>query len=310
VTKTSVKNHTGSANALARWAVQSMLFVLRSIPAKSLSNFAKVLAWCVFQLGIRRKVTLDNLRQAFPEKSESEVRRIAKASYSFMAQAALEAVTSDALSDAQISQKVLPTTEWKGLDVLLAAHKPCLIASAHFGSWELFAEVMSRKGHLMSAVVRPLTGAFNEAIVQNRMKAGIELILQRGALANMLSALKRNRVVIQLIDQSLHSRSALFPQFFGRAASTTGAVSIAAIKTGIPVFVVLARREGDCLQLIVEGPVAIPPHQNTRERVRLHTQELTSLLEKHIRQTPEQWLWLHRRWKIKQKQIEGTTKDY
>ena len=269
---------------------------LRALSPARQRVLARALAAFAWALHIRRAVALENVRRAFPELPAAEHQRIARASYDSMALAALESVTSDQLDDAALAAAV-EVPDWKGLDVLLAAKQPVLIASAHFGSWELFAEVMARRGVALSAVVRPLRGAFNQAVIANRVGAGLELILQRGALRKMLAALKRGRVVVQLIDQALPSAQAVWVPFFGRLASTTPALSMAALHTGAPVYVVAAVREGDRLRMELDGPVPLPLEGTRDERITAHTAALTALLERRIRANPEQWLWLHRRWK-------------
>ncbi len=207
-------------------------------------------------------------------------------------------MTSDLLLDAEL-ERLVQIPDWKGLDRLLDARQPVLIASAHLGSWELFAEVMARRGCHFSAVVRPLAGAFNEWVVKNRKQAGVELILQRGALRNMLSALERGRAVVQLIDQVLPAKDGVFVPFFGRLASTTPAIAMAARVSKAPVYVVAAVRDGDHLTMLVEGPV---PMRETAEKgadLLTNTATLTAIIESIIRRVPEQWLWLHRRWKVK-----------
>lgn len=269
---------------------------LRWLSDDSRRRVARVIATIAWAARIRRKVAVDNVALAFPAAPRAEHLRIARASYESMAVAALESVTSDLLPDAQL-EAMVSVVDWKGLDALLAARKPVLIASAHLGSWELFAEVMARRGHVFSAVVRPLTGAFNEWIVENRRRAGVELILQRGALRKMLGALARGRAVVQLIDQALPSAQALWVPFFGRLASTTPAVSMAALHSGAPTYVVVAVRDGGALRMHVDGPVALPQTGSRDEKLLAHTTELTRLIEARVRAHPEQWLWLHRRWK-------------
>jgi KDO2-lipid IV(A) lauroyltransferase len=211
--------------------------------------------------------------------------------------AALESVTSDLLTDAQVAERV-DVVDWRGLDVILMAKRPVLVASAHFGSWELFAELMTRRGISLSAVVRPLTGAFNAWVVRNRRIAGLELILQRGALNGMLKALKRGRAVVQLVDQVLPAKDGVFVPFFGRLVSTTPALSMAAIRSKAPVYLVLAARDGAKLRMVVEGPIAVPDTGDRRADLTAHIAEITARIEATIRRYPEQWLWLHRRWKV------------
>jgi KDO2-lipid IV(A) lauroyltransferase len=283
---------------VGRFFVGLVLRVVRALSPRARERLAGFVASLAWTLRIRRRVALDNLALAFPEKPARERVAIARAAYRTMALAALEAVTSDLLPDTEL-QRAVSVVDWKGLDVLLERRQPVLVASAHFGSWELFAEVMARRGIAFAAVVRPLAGAFNEWVVENRRRAGVELILQRGALGNMLKALKRGLAVVQLVDQSLPAKDAVFVPFFGRLASTTPALSMAAIRSKAPVYVVLAeRQEGGGLSMRVEGPIPVPDTGDRRADLVAHTAAVTRVIEDAIRARPDQWLWLHRRWKV------------
>jgi Kdo2-lipid IVA lauroyltransferase/acyltransferase len=284
------------AGPLSRALVGGVIALVRALAPGVRARLAEAVAALAWTLGIRRRVALENLRWAFPERSEAERRRIARGAYRTMALAALDAVTSDLLSDAEVAQAV-SVVDWKGLGPLFDGHQAVLVVSAHLGSWELLAEVMARRGVWVSAVVRPLSGAFNAWVVRNRLRAGMELILQRGAVRGMLAALGRGRAAVQLLDQALPAREALWVPFFGRPASTTPAVSMAALRTGAPVYLALAVREGGALRLHVEGPFPVPDLQDRRAAMREHTAQLTRAIEAYVRRYPEQWLWLHRRWK-------------
>ncbi len=284
--------------AVGRLVVGVVLRWVRWLSVRRRRQLALVLAKVASGLGIRRRVALENLALAFPEKTDAARREIAAGVYRSLALAALEAVTSDLMTDEALTEAV-QVVDWKGLDTVLAQRQPVLLASAHLGSWELFAEVMARRGVPLSAVVRPLAGAFNEWVVNNRKGAGVELILQRGALRRMLSALSRGRAVVQLIDQSLPARDGVFVPFFGHLASTTPAISMAAWHAKVPVYVVLAARDGERLRMTVEGPVPLVETGDRHADVTAHTAALTAIIERGIRQDPDQWLWLHRRWKVK-----------
>ena len=276
------------------------LGTLRLLPRGLRTGLARGLAFVAWTLGIRRRVTLDNLAHAFPEKTLEERTRIARGAYANMALAAVESICSDLIPDAQLQTAVQAseTGSWVTLQALLLGHQPVLIASAHFGSWELFAEIMARRKFAFSAVVRPLEGAFNARVVAAREKAGVALILQRGAMKGIFAALKQGRAVVQLIDQSLPARHGVFVPFFGRPASTTPSLSMAALRTGAPVYVVLAARTADHLKMFVEGPIALPSTGDRDADLTAHTAALTAIIERTIRQYPDQWLWLHRRWKV------------
>ncbi len=266
------------------------------LPPRFRRGLARTLGLIVYGLGVRRRVALENLAHAFPEKSDGERRAIAKQAYQSLALAAVESLTASQLNDAQLDEAVT-VENWGALGEALA-RGGVLVASAHFGSWELFAEVMARRKVKLTAVVRPLEGAFNAYVVKGRQEAGVELILQRGALGEMIKAVRRGRAVTQLIDQSVPKEQGLFVPFFGRPASTTGALSMAAMRTKAPVFVALAAREGDRMRLFFEGPIAMPQTGDRRADVTAHTAQLTAIIERYVRRYPAQWLWLHRRWKV------------
>ncbi len=287
---------SGASSWPGRVVVGAGLRLLRAVPRGGREAFAHFVGWFAWTFHIRRAVALDNVRHAFPAQPPAAHRRLVREAYDSMALAMLESVTSDLIPDAELDELVA-VADWKGLDALLAARKPVLIASAHLGSWELFAEVMARRGHVFSAVVRPLVGAFNEWLVRSRERAGVELILQRGALRNMLKALKRGRAVVQLIDQALPGAEALWVPFFGRPASTTPALSMAALRSGAPVYVVVAVREAGRLRMSVDGPFPVTPGRDRHAALEAHAAQLTAVIEGHVREHPAQWLWLHRRWK-------------
>lgn len=281
---------------LARWLIDVGVGLVRLVPRRVGVAFASFIGWLTWALHIRRRVALENLEHAFPSRSVAQRTELARRAFRAMAVAMYESLTSDQLTQPQLDALV-KTGDWKGLDALLAARQPVLIASAHLGSWELFAETMARRGYVFSAVVRPLSGAFNEWLIESRRRAGVELIWQRGALRNMLKALKRGRAVVQLIDQALPGREAVWVPFFGRPASTTPAISMAALRSGAPVYVVVAVREPSGLVMHVEGPVPLPVLEGRRAVLEAHTAALTQIVERFVAAYPDQWLWLHRRWK-------------
>ena len=281
---------------LATVAVGALVGLIRALPAGARAALFRGLGRLVFALGIRRRVALENLSHAFPEKALAERRAIAREAYETMALAALDAVTSDLVPQAEL-ERAVEVLDWKGLDARLFGGQPTVVASAHFGSWELVAEVMARRGARFSAVVRPLAGAFNARVVRLRQRAGVGLILQRGALRGMLATLGRGETVVQLVDQSVPAKQGVFVPFLGRPASTSPAAAAAAIRSGAPLYVVLAAREGRRLTMQVEGPLQAPPEGEFRERVATLTAAIAQVLERAIRARPGQWLWLHRRWK-------------
>lgn len=281
----------------ATWAAAAFVWLLGLLSPATRRALARAVARAGFALGIRRKVTLDNLRHAFPEKTEAERRRIARGAYENMAETAIEAITGPLYSDEALRAH-LDYSQMAEVALRMKRREPTLLASAHLGSWELFADAMCRFGHPLAAVVRPLEGAFNARVVEARQRAGLKLILQRGALRQMLKTLKEGTTVVQLIDQVVPADVGIFVPFFGRPASTAPSLAAVAIKTGAPLYVLAALRKGEGLAVRCEGPLPLPATGDFRADVEKLTADITAVLEQWIRDTPEQWLWLHRRWKV------------
>lgn len=281
------------ATRLTGW----LLSGLYALSPRAQAALGAGLGRCLFFLGIRRRVTLDNLQLAFPELSFAQRKAIAQGAYENMARVALEALGSHRLSDEAMQQRL----RFENLEKLEEARKEgkgVLLATAHFGNWETLACGLARRGYPLSVVARPLKGALNARIIENRRLAGMKFIMPRGAVQNVVATLREQGVVLQLIDQSIPAPHGVFVPFFGRMASTTPGLSIAAQRSLAPVLVVKMHREGDAIRVVFEGPYPLPSTGDARADVHAHVATLTSALEQHIRAHPDGWLWLHRRWKV------------
>jgi len=273
-----------------------LVHLLQALPSGIVDALARGVAACAYALGIRRRVTLDNLAHAFPDRSVEERRVLARAAYANMARVVVDALRTLGASRAQLLAEV-EVDDFGPVERALAAGKGLVVATAHLGSWEMFGAAMAQRVPL-HAVVRPLRGGLNARLVEARERAGLKLIPARGALTGMVAALRKNEVVAMLLDQAIGGKHALFVPFFGRPAATSPALSMAALRTGAPTLVVVALRENGRLRFRVEGPFAVTDTGDRRRDLRDHTARVTAALERIIREAPEQWLWLHRRWKL------------
>ncbi len=283
--------------ALATLLARALLALLGLLSPRGRDRLAAAVGALAFGLRIRRRVTLENLRHAFPERSLAERAALARGAYQNMARAVVEALFVHRSSQAELEGRLV-IEGWQKVEQALAGGRGLLVATAHFGSWELLGEVMARRGLPLSAVVRPLAGAFNAELMRSRQGSGLRLIPQRGALSPVISALRRNEIVALLIDQALPAKAAVFVPFFGRPASTSPAIAAAAQRTGAAVLVAVAQREGDRFRVLIDGPFPPPETGDRRADLATHLAQLTSALERRIRSHPEQWLWMHRRWKV------------
>jgi Kdo2-lipid IVA lauroyltransferase/acyltransferase len=249
-----------------------------------------------YALGIRRRVTLDNLALALPEVPAIDRRRIARGAYRNAGAGILDFVGTKPRE----LERLLIFDGFELFERLFAEKKGVVVASAHLGSWELLAAAAAMRGVPLNLVTRTLRGGANEELVAARARSGLREIPARGALREGVKRLRRGEVVVNLLDQNMLPKRGIFVDFFGVPACTTPAASLMARRTGAPTILAVALNEPDGrVRLHVEGPFEMPQTGKAAQDVRAHTQALVLAIEKQIRARPEQWLWLHRRWKTR-----------
>ena len=292
---------------LVGWLANRALDAVCALPPSWRDALARGVGQLAYGLGIRRRVALENLTRALPGTSEAERRAIARGAYITMARVVLESIDARDQLRTDWALPQTPSPAWEALKASVARGQGALLVTAHFGNWERAGKLLIQRGVPLNALVRPLKGALNMRIVDNRVAAGAGLIYPKGAIAQAQEAVGLGESILMLLDQSLPAQAAVFVPFFGRPASTTPAMAVVAQRTGAPVFVVMAVRDasGRKLRLELEGPIAPPAPREGEDAITAHTAAVTAVLEQVIRRHPEQWLWLHRRWKVQPPQ-EGT----
>jgi Kdo2-lipid IVA lauroyltransferase/acyltransferase len=274
-------------------------FLLGLWPRSLRLAFGRSLGTLGWWLGIRRKVTLANLALAFPEKPMGERKRIAREAYRNLGAGIIDFITSSHITPQELDQILI----WEGFEIyerLYAEGRGLVVASAHLGSWELLAAACGRRGIPMSLVTRSLRGGANRELVAARSRSGLREIPARGALSAGVRLLKKGEVVANLLDQNMLPKRGIFVDFFGVPACTTPAASIMSRRTGAPAILALAVNEpGGRVRLHIEGPFEMPHSGSSAADIRAHTQALCGAIERQIRLYPEQWFWLHRRWKTR-----------
>ncbi len=181
----------------------------------------------------------------------------------------------------------------RALDEALAAGRGAVFVTGHLGNWELMAVALARAGYPISTVARESRNPrFARLVASGRARFGVECIHRGrpGAVAGILRALKRGRVLGLLIDQDTRVPGVFVP-FFGRAAFTPVAAAAIALRTGAPVIVGSIRRRRDGSHEVTIEPCALPADEGAA------TALLTARLEERVRRRPSQWVWFHERWR-------------
>jgi Kdo2-lipid IVA lauroyltransferase/acyltransferase len=262
---------------------------------------ARLLARILYLVDKRhREVGLENLKSAFGDQyTELERDQIVRAVYEHFCMMLMEIL--------HIPRKLHPAT-WRDR-ITLVGHEavldrlmtggPMIMLSGHFGNLEMAGYLFGVFGFPPNSVARTLDNPYlDEYLRRFRERTGQKMISKTEGYEQMLEVLRNGGILSFLADQDAGQRG-LFVDFFGRPASTHKAIALLAIEHNAPVVVGYARRIGPGFRYEVGCDAIIEPSEWTggADDVRLLTQRYTTALENIVRRSPEQYLWLHRRWK-------------
>jgi Kdo2-lipid IVA lauroyltransferase/acyltransferase len=253
----------------------------------------------------QRLIAAYNLRRAFPDKSDDEILRIVRGVYRNMGIVAAEFFDIPRITKENIEELV----EVEGLEHCLKALEKglgVLFFTAHFGNWELAAAAVSLLVKPVGVIYRPLDSAILDRIVlRGRSATGNIPIPKERAMRPMLRHLKQNGILGILIDQNVAWYEGVFVDFFGRPACTTNGLALLALHTGAPVLPGFMARLPDGRYRLVLGPeVEVIDTGDHEADILANTHRFTGVIEETVRQYPEQWLWVHQRWKTQKCQID------
>jgi KDO2-lipid IV(A) lauroyltransferase len=193
---------------------------------------------------------------------------------------------------------------FEGLDEarkLLEKKKGGLLLIGHFGNWELVALMSKIIGNPVLVIAKPIKQKWVDRwITEIRKVTGLELIPPEKATPKVMKALSQNRVVGILIDQRTKRSRGVWADFFGRKAPTTPGLAVLALRTGAPVVPVFMIRNGFRKhRLLIKEPLELANTGDLEKDVETNTQLFNRTLESIIREYPDQWFWVHRRWERK-----------
>jgi KDO2-lipid IV(A) lauroyltransferase len=251
-------------------------------------------------LARRRRIALGNLARAYPELPAAERRRLARRASQHLGMTLVELPRLLAAPlESTLARIRLDGVEH--LHAAMRAHGRALMLTAHLGNWEILCATHRLTDYGLSVVVRPLDAPWLDAVAARlRRRSGVEVIDKRGALRPVLEALRRGRLVGILMDQNAARRESVFVDFFGRPASTSRSIAVLAVRTGAPIVPTFAHRNPDGSHRVVIRPALPPPTSNDPEAAVVElTARCTAEIERAIRETPEQWLWSHDRWRTR-----------
>ena len=282
--------------------------IIQLLPYKSAVAFGGWLGSLAYVvLSDARNTTEKNLARAFPEKKDEEIRRIAKRVFINQGKNAFELFSFPKLTKENILKLVKIENE-ADLRRPIESGKGIIMPSAHCGNWEIMGASFAALGLPVNVVARRIyIDQLNKMLVGFRESKGEKVILRSGrdAARMMLRALKNREIIALLIDQDTDVPG-VFVDFFSKLAWTPSGMAVLAHRTDSSVVLALDVRMSDDTHRALIRPIEIKRTGDMDKDILETTRSITKMIEEHIRQYPEQWVWMHERWKTRpEKEIQN-----
>jgi KDO2-lipid IV(A) lauroyltransferase len=295
----SEKKRSAVVDYIVYLVVRVVVCVLQALSFEQARGFARFLGWLAYRVDKRhREVAMDNLRQSFPgEYTDAQRDQVVRSVYRHFCTMLIEIIYIPRRYHLHNYKKFSNLQEPGRMVERLLSGRPVFFVTGHLGNWEMGGYSLGLMGFRTHAIARPLDNPYLDDFLRSfRERTGQRLLAKHGDFDQMEKLLKQGGVIATLADQDAGQRG-LFVDFFGRPASTHKAVALMSLEHNVPMIVFGAlKRDG---QYHLKPIDVIDPleYEKTPNAIRAITQRFTTGLENLIRQAPEQYFWVHRRWK-------------
>lgn len=280
------------------WLLELVELIARALPLRAALALGRSTGAFFWRLGVRRDVAIGNLALAYPNEAEARLTGLARSVYRNLGANLFELMRLPSIG----RQELLGMVRLEGIEHFQRAQQDgrgALLITGHFGNWELWSAIASA-GFPVSMVVYPQHNSWVDGRLNSfRRGKGCEVIYKRDAAREIFLALRRKRFVAILIDQDAGSNG-IFVDFLGHPASTPKGPAVFAVKTGAPLITGAIVRTGPGRHIgYIDPPIYADPTAANEPEVQRLTQLITDNLCRYIRQYPDHWYWVHRRWKTR-----------
>ncbi|MGE4285756.1 MAG: lysophospholipid acyltransferase family protein [Phycisphaerae bacterium] len=289
-------------------AVSSVLFAIGIKRSLAMAEGIGELMWKYYPKG--RVKALENLRLSFPEKDEQQLKEICTASFQHLVMLVIDIIFTTRLVRRDNWRQYVSFENTERVKWLAAEGKGLILLTGHYGNFEIIGYLLGLFGFEIFSIARPIDNPYiNKWLYGVREKYGQHIINKKGASAVMPQLLANGSTLGFIADQNA-GRKGIFVDFFGRPASTYKSVGLLAITENLPVVVGVCRqRPGEFFFEVDCGRVFYPEDwQDKEDPLRWLTAEYTAELERLIRKAPEQYWWIHRRWKTRPEDVKRKRK--
>lgn len=274
-----------------------LVFLINLMPVSVEERLAEGIGFLLFLRKRRRDFSIQNLRQAFPKKTQKEIEQIGRGSMQGMIKVIFEFLRIPLISKNPQKYIELQGAEhaWKALE----NQKGAIFAVSHFGNWELAGVALAAANFPIHAIGKPHKNPFVTAYIKRlRGLTGLKTINQKGAVQKCIHLLKKNQMIGMLIDEHA-KKGAVWVDFFGQKAATSALPALLALKHETPIIPALSYRKANGKSVFIIGePFKLKRTGNHEADVIANTQQYMHYFEKEIIKHPAEWtLWMHNRWR-------------
>jgi len=272
------------------------------IPLPVVQFTGKILGALAFLVPMSRKrVALDNLTQSFGrDLTEQQAKRLLRKVYIHFGQMFLELPHALNLRPGNLHPYVVFESEEHFVEAL-KKEKGVLVLTGHLGNWEMKSIAVAARFGNCAVVARPMDfEPLEKLMIDLRSMYGTQIIPKQRSMRKLLTSLRANKMIGILLDQNVDWYEGVFVAFFGRPACTNKGLALVALKTGAPVVPIFSAKARDGRYRISIGKEVDLIRTGDKIRdVEANTALFTSIIERQVRQHPEQYFWFHKRWKTK-----------
>jgi len=288
----------GAVYLLVRWVV----CVVQALSWETALRLARTAARLVYRFERRyRRIATDNVAQAFPELDAAARDDLVRRSYEHLAAMGIEMILAPRTLTLANHKRFIDCDD-ADLERLQGYWKlapPMLCVTGHFGNWEVLNYLTGLLGFQTKVIARRLDNPYlDRYLARFRIQTGSEILDKEGDYDRIVGTLASGGILGMVGDQDA-GRKGLFVEFFGRPASTYKSIALLSLQYGAPVFVLGAARVGRPFRyhIYVEDIIEPAEYADDPDAPRKITERYTAALERMVRRHPEQYFWVHRRWK-------------
>lgn len=285
--------------ALAAGALRAVGALARCVPARWAADLGGVLGWIWYRLApVRRGVARENVERALgPTFDAAQREAVVRGMYRHLGRAFVELVRGAGRPPAVLAAE-LDVRGRAHLEAALREGRGALVLTAHLGNWEVLVRAGAALGVPVSIVTRRFRAGWAERAWRRLRRGGARLIVAEGGARAVLAALEAGEIVGYVLDQHMPPRRAVWVPFFGHPAATSPDLARLARLTGAAVVPLFTWRRADGRHVVEILPaVPMPRTADAAADVLEGTRRCAAIVEAAVRAHPEQWLWIHRRWK-------------